>query len=108
MFECVLQNITASTQMQWLKDNKPLDDKLADRVKTVMEDETFKLRIDNVLESDSGIYVARALNDEGGATCTAQLVVQERETFSLSIYFGPTFYNNIGTFVDKKTLVHFQ
>lgn len=63
--------------MQWLKDNKPMEDKLADRVSTTMSDTTCKLEIQNVHESDSGIYIARALNTNGEATCTAQLVVQQ-------------------------------
>lgn len=66
-----------TTRMQWLKDNKPMEDKLADRVNTTMTDNTCKLEIQNVHESDSGIYIARALNTNGEATCTAQLVVQQ-------------------------------
>ena len=62
--------------MQWFKDNKPLADKLADRVTISSEENSFKLVIKNVLESDSGIYTARAANGDGKATCTAQLVVQ--------------------------------
>jgi hypothetical protein len=69
----------ASTKMIWLKDNKPMDDKLADRVKTISDGKSFKLQIENVLESDSGIYIARAANGDGQATCTAQLIVQECE-----------------------------
>lgn len=66
-----------TTRMQWLKDNKPMEDKLADRVVTTMSDNMCKLEIQNVHESDSGIYIARALNANGEATCTAQLVVQQ-------------------------------
>lgn len=66
--------------MQWLKDNKPLDDALADRVKISTESNVFKLKIENVMESDSGIYIARATNDEGGASCTAQLIVEQCKT----------------------------
>ncbi|XP_024939523.1 obscurin isoform X4 [Cephus cinctus] len=76
-FECSLKSVDSSTNMQWLKDNKPLDDKLADRVITSSDENSFKLQIQNVLESDSGIYIARAVNGDGQATCTAQLIVQE-------------------------------
>lgn len=63
--------------MQWLKDNKPMEDPLADRVTTTMVDNKCKLVIQNVIESDSGIYTARALNADGEATCTAQLIVHQ-------------------------------
>jgi len=76
-FECAMLTTDASTRMQWLKDNKQMDDKLADRVSTTMDNNTCKLEIQNVHESDSGIYIARALNANGEATCTAQLVVQQ-------------------------------
>ncbi|XP_070156195.1 obscurin isoform X7 [Polyergus mexicanus] len=76
-FECTMLTTDSTTRMQWLKDNKPMEDKLADRVNTTMSDTTCKLEIQNVHESDSGIYIARALNANGEATCTAQLVVQQ-------------------------------
>ncbi|XP_046753439.1 obscurin isoform X7 [Diprion similis] len=77
-FECTLNDNDSPSRMHWLKDNKPLDDKLADRVVTSTENNsTFKLEIANVSESDSGIYTARAVNGDGIATCTAQLIVQE-------------------------------
>ncbi|XP_046823069.1 obscurin isoform X3 [Vespa crabro] len=76
-FECTLVSADETTKIQWLKDNKPLHDKLADRVIQTSDDKSFKLQIQNVHESDSGIYIARAMNGDGQATCTAQLVVQE-------------------------------
>ncbi|XP_031784410.1 obscurin isoform X4 [Nasonia vitripennis] len=76
-FECTLKSSESASKMVWLKDNKPMDDKLADRVRSSVEGSTYKLQIENVLESDSGIYIAHAANGEGSATCTAQLVVQE-------------------------------
>ncbi|CAG5100186.1 Similar to Unc-89: Obscurin (Drosophila melanogaster), partial [Cotesia congregata] len=60
--------------------NKPLDDKLADRIKITSTETSFKLEITNVIVSDSGIYTARAANGEGNATCTAQLVVENLTT----------------------------
>ncbi|XP_053597033.1 obscurin isoform X2 [Microplitis demolitor] len=75
-FECTLESSSESCRMHWLKDNKPLDDKIADRVKITSTDKLFKLEITNVSASDSGIYTARAANGEGNATCTAQLVVE--------------------------------
>ncbi|XP_025153244.1 obscurin isoform X6 [Harpegnathos saltator] len=76
-FECTMLTTDETTRMQWLKDNKPMEDKLADRVSTTMSDNVCKLEIQNVHESDTGIYTARALNANGEATCTAQLVVQQ-------------------------------
>ncbi|CAK9822500.1 Unc-89 [Anthophora retusa] len=76
-FECTLLSTDSSTRVQWLKDNKPLEDRLADRITASATGKTFKLHIQNVLESDSGIYIARAMNNDGQATCTAQLVVQK-------------------------------
>lgn len=82
-FECTIQASDSVTKMVWLKDNKPMDDRLADRVKTTADGQTYKLQIENVLESDSGIYIARAANGDGQATCTAQLVVQECKSCTL-------------------------
>ncbi|XP_043471828.1 obscurin isoform X4 [Leptopilina heterotoma] len=76
-FECVLASIFAQTKMQWLKDNRPFNDKLADRVKISRADSSFKLEINNVLESDSGIYTARAVSGDSKASCTAQLIVTD-------------------------------
>ncbi|XP_018396346.1 PREDICTED: muscle M-line assembly protein unc-89-like isoform X2 [Cyphomyrmex costatus] len=76
-FECTMLTSDPTVRIQWLKDNKPMEDKLADRVTTTLTDNICKLEIQNVHESDSGIYIARALNANGEATCTAQLVVQQ-------------------------------
>ncbi|XP_053986008.1 obscurin isoform X6 [Hylaeus volcanicus] len=76
-FECTLLQTDSTTMVQWLKDNKPLDDRLADRITASAVGKTFKLTLQNVLESDSGIYIARAINSEGQSTCTAQLIVQK-------------------------------
>ncbi|KAK9307270.1 hypothetical protein QLX08_002302 [Tetragonisca angustula] len=77
VFECTLLHTDATTRVQWLKDNKPLEDRLADRLTASATGKTFRLQLQNVLESDSGIYIARAMNSEGQATCTAQLIVQK-------------------------------
>ncbi|XP_076666422.1 obscurin isoform X4 [Andrena cerasifolii] len=76
-FECTLLQTDSNTRVQWLKDNKPLEDRLADRLTASASGKTFKLQIQNVLESDSGIYIARAMTNEGQSTCTAQLIVQK-------------------------------
>lgn len=64
--------------MTWLKDNKPLDDRLADRIKkTELANNTHKLELQHCSEDDSGLYTARANNGAESATCSAQLIVQK-------------------------------
>ncbi|XP_063991059.1 obscurin isoform X2 [Diachasmimorpha longicaudata] len=75
-FECTLETSGSASRLHWLKDNKPLDDKLADRINITSTENSFKLKILNVMESDTGIYTARAANGDGNATCTAQLIVE--------------------------------
>lgn len=85
MFECTLLYTDSTTRVQWLKDNKPLEDRLADRLTASATGKTFRLTLQNVLESDSGIYIARAMNSEGQSTCTAQLIVQQRESVKFAL-----------------------
>lgn len=84
VFECTLLYTDSTTRVQWLKDNKPLEDRLADRLTASATGKTFRLTLQNVLESDSGIYIARAMNSEGQSTCTAQLIVQQRESIKFA------------------------
>jgi len=85
VFECQLGS---EAHVTWLKDNKALDDRLADRVtKSVSEDHSYKLEISHLMERDSGIYTALAKTAEGSSTCTAQLLVRESEyIFPTSIW----------------------
>jgi len=86
VFDCALTSDTP-TSMTWLKDNRPMEDKLADRVLiSSHEDNTkFMLEVQHCRESDTGVYTARATNAVGSATCTAQLVVQECKYGSVSL-----------------------
>lgn len=60
----------------WMKDNKPLSDPLADRMKfTEGANNSYKMELSHCTESDSGTYIARATNGFENATCTAHLVV---------------------------------
>ena len=62
----------------WLKDNKPLEDPLADRLKFVEgANNSYKMEIIHCRESDSGTYIAKASNGFENATCTAQLIVEK-------------------------------
>jgi hypothetical protein len=85
LFESMLTSDTP-TSMTWLKDNRPLEDKLADRVLISSHDSNtrFILEVQHCRESDSGVYTARATNAVGSATCTAQLVVQECKYVNIS------------------------
>ncbi|GLG93475.1 Obscurin [Gryllus bimaculatus] len=78
VFECKVRSESAAS-VTWLRDNRPLDDKLADRVIQTSRDDntTFRLELQHTRESDSGLYTARATNTQGSSTCSAQLVVQE-------------------------------
>ena len=74
-FECSVSG-TEATRLTWLKDNKPLDDKLADRVTKTVKDNKFRLEILNVHEQDTGLYTACATNANGSSSCTAHMEVQ--------------------------------
>ncbi|KAJ8735221.1 hypothetical protein PYW07_006841 [Mythimna separata] len=77
VFECLLRD-PADVKLTWLKDNKPLADRLMDRCSISYEnDGSFKLELKHCRESDAGVYTAIAENTKGNAHCTAQLVVQE-------------------------------
>ena len=80
----------AGVTATWLKDNKPLEDKLADRVKITSKDTLFSVDISNCAPEDSGLYTCR-ITATGGetATCSANLEVHSCKylfIFCLSIY----------------------
>lgn len=62
----------------WLKDNKPLNDVLADRI-SVSENELnyHRLTIKHCCESDSGIYTAKAVSGIQSTSSSSQLVIGE-------------------------------
>ncbi|XP_061385571.1 obscurin isoform X3 [Danaus plexippus] len=74
-FECELSNDDA--KVTWLKDNRPLTDRLADRVERRASGAAHTLRLLHCREDDSGVYTALAETQRGTATCTAQLVVHQ-------------------------------
>ncbi|XP_058829179.1 obscurin isoform X2 [Topomyia yanbarensis] len=74
-FSCQLDE---RSNVQWLKDNKPLDDKLADRINMRETDDlTYSLDIQHCREEDTGTYTARAINGTENSSCTAQLIVEK-------------------------------
>jgi hypothetical protein len=61
-----------------MKDNKPLTDPLADRLKfTEGASNSYRMELIHCQETDSGTYTARATNGFENATCTAQLIVEK-------------------------------
>ncbi|XP_011291978.1 obscurin isoform X5 [Musca domestica] len=63
-------------KVTWLKDNKPLDDVLADRIQqTEAPMNSYRLDIKNCSERDTGAYTAKASTGAEVTTCTAQLAV---------------------------------
>ncbi|XP_047025271.1 obscurin isoform X5 [Helicoverpa zea] len=77
VFECLLRD-AKDVKVKWLKDNKPMGDRLMDRCSISIEnDGSFKLELKHCREEDAGVYTAIAENVKGNAHCTAQLVVQE-------------------------------
>lgn len=77
VFECEV-NAEPPAVITWLRDNKPLEDKLADRVTMSSKDNrTYKLELQHCRESDTGLYTARASNQVGSNTCSAHLVVEK-------------------------------
>jgi len=62
----------------WLKGNRPLDDRLADRVRITSQGDKHTLRLLNCRDEDSGLYTAKATTQSGSSTtCSAQLMVHE-------------------------------
>ncbi|XP_050073153.1 obscurin isoform X1 [Anopheles maculipalpis] len=101
------------SNMQWLKDNKPMDDRLADRVITKENDDlSYTLEIQHCREQDSGIYTARAINGTENASCTAQLIVESltpEQRKALSESNSPVFSVQLkDTEVIEKTYLTFM
>ena len=64
----------------WLRDNKPLDDKLADRVKITAKENHFTLELQNCMAEDAGQYTCRVTGNKGeNVTCSAHLEVHTCE-----------------------------
>jgi hypothetical protein len=79
----------------WLKDNKPLDDRMADRINKKQGDgNTFELEVKHCRESDSGLYTARAINGTETSTCSAQLVCETCK-FKSILLLSPYFLNDL-------------
>ena len=61
-----------------MKDNKPIGDAMADRVKITAQENVFTLEITSAKNEDKGQYTCRITNTGGEvATCSAQLEVHQ-------------------------------
>lgn len=79
-FSCATDASVKNLTATWLKDNKPLEDKLADRIKILAQENHFTLELQNVMVEDSGHYTCRVSGADGNTiTCSAQLEVHECE-----------------------------
>ncbi|XP_058464862.1 obscurin isoform X3 [Malaya genurostris] len=109
-FTCQLDE---RSNVQWLKDNKPLDDKLADRINMrETNDLAYSLEIQHCREEDTGTYTARAINGTENSSCTAQLTVEKltpEQRKALSETNAPVFIVKMkGTEVVEKTYLTFM
>lgn len=80
-FDCSIEG-APHCNVTWLRNNRPLDDRFADRVQMSESGKTHKLVIMNCRPEDSGQYTARASNGEGNVSCSAPLVVQTSNAHS--------------------------
>ena len=81
IFSCATELKLSGLTATWMKDNKPIGDAMADRVKIVAKDNVFTLTISSVKDEDKGQYTCRVSNANGeAATCSAQLEVHQRKS----------------------------
>lgn len=85
IFQCKLKDSTEAVKVTWLRDNKPLTDRLMDRCSISGTESDHKLELMHCREDDTGVYTAVAENVKGNAHCTAQLVVYECKFFYFTI-----------------------
>ena len=87
-FDCSVESTDPSPlQLTWLHNNRPLDDRFADRIQVLEQGKTRKLVVMNCRPDDGGLYSAMAVNDQGATTCSASLVVEKRNKIQLFLQF---------------------
>jgi len=95
IFSCACEMKLQGLSATWLKDNKPIGEELAARVKIVAKENVFTLSFDKAQAGDKGTYACRVTNANGEATtCSAQLEVhtlsaaerKEREASNLPVF----------------------
>ena len=83
IFDCAVESDQPCT-VTWLRNNRPLDDRFADRIQVVSKGRKHSLQMMNCRLDDSGLYTALAASEEGSTTCSASLVVQQRASSNIT------------------------
>ena len=100
----------------WMKDNKPIGDAMADRVKITAKDNVFTLEVSSVEVADKGQYPCRVTNAGGEvATCSAQLEVHQRKSSSFinserirNWFLSSTYLRYVENAMKYLSLIHFD
>ena len=80
LFSCAVDVGAQGCTASWLKDNKPLDGKMADKAKITAKENVFTLEISGVQSADSGQYSCRVTDqNQVTITCSANLEVHSRK-----------------------------
>ena len=80
LFSCAVDVGAQGCTASWLKDNKPLDGKMADKAKITAKENVFTLEISGVQSGDSGQYSCRVTDqNQVTITCSANLEVHSRK-----------------------------
>ena len=80
VFSCAVDVGAAGCTATWLKDNKPLDGKMADKAKITAKENVFTLEVSGVQTGDSGTYSCRVSDqNQVTITCSANLEVHSRK-----------------------------
>jgi hypothetical protein len=75
-FSCATDTGAKGCTASWLKDNKPLDGKMADKAKITAKENVFSLELSGVQSGDSGQYSCRVTDgNQVTITCSANLEV---------------------------------
>ena len=80
LFSCAVDVGAQGCTASWLKDNKPLDGKMADKAKITAKENVFTLEISGVQSGDNGQYSCRVTDqNQVTITCSANLEVHSRK-----------------------------
>ena len=98
IFSCAVDVGAKGCTASWLKDNKPLDGKMADKAKITAKENVFSLELSGVQSGESGQYSCRVTDgNQVTITCSANLEVHSRK-YSFLYYI----------LLIEKTFVYYQ